>query len=293
MPLRASRFRLNNGGKREFIRDVPYGNFLPRHIHQTYRARPWPAQIEENVETLKRLNPLWQYNFYDDDDVATFIDEEYGREVLDSYLRIDPSYGAARADLFRYLLIYKCGGVYLDIKSTATRPLDAVLKPDDAYILAHWDYTSGSRHQTWGQHKELIQFGQKEFQQWHIAARAGHPFLKAVIEQVLSNIDNYVPVIHGNGTHATLRVTGPIPYTRAIYPLLHLHPHRIVDSDHDLGFRYTVLTTDARAHVNMLASHYSLLENPLVKVGVAQRLLFLPYRYAKRAYKYGRTARRR
>ena len=35
------------------------------------------------------------------------------------------------ADVFRYLAVYREGGVYLDVKSTVTCPLDEVLSPDD------------------------------------------------------------------------------------------------------------------------------------------------------------------
>ena len=52
---------------------------------------------------------------------SNYIRREYGESILSCYLRIDPVYGAARADLFRYLLLYRTGGVYLDIKSAARR----------------------------------------------------------------------------------------------------------------------------------------------------------------------------
>ncbi len=38
-----------------------------------------------------------------------------------------PRYGVVLADIFRYLVIYNEGGVYLDIKSTVNRPLDEII----------------------------------------------------------------------------------------------------------------------------------------------------------------------
>lgn len=77
------------------------------------------------------MNPGWEHRLYDDADIEAFIRESYGDEILAYYHRIDRRYGAARADLFRYLLLYRLGGVYLDIKSTTVRPLDEVLRPDE------------------------------------------------------------------------------------------------------------------------------------------------------------------
>lgn len=77
--------------------------------------------------------------FYDNIAIDAYIATNFGREVHDLYQRIHPSYGAARADLFRYLLIYNEGGYYLDIKRSMVRPLDAVLRSDDRYIVYQWD----------------------------------------------------------------------------------------------------------------------------------------------------------
>ena len=106
--------------------------------------------------------------------------------------------------MFRYLLLYKVGGVYLDIKSTATRPLDAVLLPQDQFLLSEWN-NDNDGYDVWGKHYELRGFGGREFQQWYIAASPGHPFLRSVIDNVLANIDTYIPGLHGTGKPGVLR----------------------------------------------------------------------------------------
>ncbi|RYF20514.1 MAG: hypothetical protein EOO77_07875 [Oxalobacteraceae bacterium] len=73
---------------------------------------------------------------FDDGEIRRFIDDEYGADILANFDCIRREYGAARADLFRYLLIYKRGGVYLDIKSGFERSLDEVLQPDDQMLLS-------------------------------------------------------------------------------------------------------------------------------------------------------------
>jgi hypothetical protein len=53
------------------------------------------------VDELRIGNPGWQYRFDDDAAIESFILTEYGEKILALYRRIDPLYGAARADLFR------------------------------------------------------------------------------------------------------------------------------------------------------------------------------------------------
>jgi inositol phosphorylceramide mannosyltransferase catalytic subunit len=213
---------------------------IPKLIHQTTPNKDWalshPA-LGANIARLQALNPGWEYRLYDDAYARAFITAHYGAAMLARFERINPVYGAARADLFRYLLLYELGGVYLDIKSTIDRPLDELLKPDDEYILSHWRNGKNEPYEDWGVHPSCGPRG--EFQQWHIIAAPKHPFLRAVIRRVAANIDRYLPG-GWTGKQGVLFLTGPIPYTLGIMPFLAACGHRVVDSA-ALGFNYCVV----------------------------------------------------
>lgn len=213
---------------------------------------------------MRSANPGWEHLFYDDADVRRYLLTCYGPELLHYFDAINPRYAAARADLFRYCALYREGGVYLDIKSRATKPLNEVLRPSDRFLLSYW--TGGGQHGGWGVHPDLKRLAGREFQQWFIVAAPGHPFLRAVIEAVLRNIRNYHPLRHSVGKPAVLRVTGPIAYTLAITPLLALYPHRLVDSAAELGLQYSIYP--ARDHEAALGAHYSEIGEPLVRSGL-------------------------
>ncbi len=225
--------KLNNRRSPDRLPTQEMGTAIPKTIHQTYsHVSKLPPALADNIAGIKALNPGWTHILYNDVDIESFILQNYGDRILQYYHRIDAIYGAARADLFRYLLMYKKGGVYLDVKSSIVRPLDETLLESDRYLLSQWHNGKGEQHANWGLHRDLhgiIEGG--EFQQWFIACVPGHPFLKAVIENVLSNIDRYNPELHGVGKPGVLRVTGPIAYTLAIVPLLDSYPHRRIDSE--------------------------------------------------------------
>ena len=96
-----------------------------------------PHEIEQNIAHLRQSNPEYEYHLFDDEEIRAFILEHYGEVIWGYYQRIAPPYGAARADFFRYLLMYQLGGVYLDIKSSLDRPLREVLRDDDQFLLTH------------------------------------------------------------------------------------------------------------------------------------------------------------
>ena len=252
---------LNETVERRLAGDRP-GTGIPRIIHQTYFTKDLPNALGRNVAALRALNLDWDYRLYDDADIERFIADEYGAAVLARYRRISPDYGAARADLFRYLVVYRHGGVYLDIKSGADLPFDAVLRADDSFVLSQWDNVQGGTNENWAFHPELRDIAGGEFQQWVIIAAPGHPFLRAVIERVLDNIDHYNPYRDGVGLNV-IRVTGPITYTLAIAPLLDRHAHRQVANEHALGLRYSVMGTTTSHHTHF-RGHYSRRRTPIV-----------------------------
>jgi len=236
-----------------------------------------------NVNQLKSMNPTWKYQFYDDNDIISLICEQYGPHILSYYKRINNKYGAARADLFRYLLLYKYGGAYFDIKSTCTKPLDEVIQAGDKYLLSSYCNRSGEKHDGWGIHEELNMLDGGEFQQWHIICVPGHPFLRAVIDLVLTNIDRYSPSLHGTGSHGTIRVTGPIPYTLAIYPLLSLHPHRLVRTDAELCLSYSGIMT---SHKGLFKTHYSTLRESIIRMSIMRQAADILYNFLYGIYNF-------
>jgi hypothetical protein len=248
---------------------------IPRIIHQT--ASSWgtiPAQIKANIDHIRDLNPDFEYRFYSDTEIETFIHQEYGSDLLHAYRRIDPRYGAARADLFRYLCVHHCGGVYLDIKASVSRPLREVFRADDHYLLSQWDQ---SKYRGWGSARELATIPGGEYQQWHVIAAPNHPFLAAVIKRVLANINAYDPFLNDAGPDAVLRLSGPVAYTLAIHPLLDRYPHRFVDIERDLGIGYTIFQTTA-AHYKLFRSHYTRQTQPVVIVSRWKSYLYQVFR---------------
>jgi autotransporter strand-loop-strand O-heptosyltransferase len=191
---------------------------IPKIIHQTFRTKELPTAIQESVDKLKSMNPEYEYRFYDDDDCYEFIKENYDVETLELYSSINSSYGSAKADFFRYLVMYKVGGVYLDIKSCTTKPLSQTIIPTDEYLLSHWVGKDWS---------ELLNYYHGEFQNWHIICRPNHPFLEKTIELVKENIINY----RGQqGKKSVLKLTGPVVYSQAILSLLDKHKVYTVNS---------------------------------------------------------------
>ena len=98
---------------------------IPKIIHQSYKD--WeskPHFFNKSPELIKQYMPDWNYQFWSDDDLDSFIKETYS-DSYDMWLTLTPK--IKRIDVSRYYLLHHFGGVYLD--------MDFHLRKDIEYLL--------------------------------------------------------------------------------------------------------------------------------------------------------------
>lgn len=234
---------------------------IPRTLVQTAESRSLPDEIVEARRAMMEGNPDWTFLLFDAGDREDFILDAFGAGMLATYRSIDERYGAARADLFRYLYIYEKGGVYIDVKSRFDQPISQAIGMGDDFIVSQWRNGQGDDFPSFGLHRELKHVPGGEFQQWHVIAKPRHPFLEAVVDAVARNVATYGVWRHGLGRTGVQRVTGPIAYTLAIAPMLPKVAHRRISSERDIGLRFSVLTRG-------MGRHYSEIRKPVVRGGM-------------------------
>jgi mannosyltransferase OCH1-like enzyme len=92
---------------------------IPRIVHQTSKSRCVTPAVADAASKWKFAN--WSYYFYDDESIARFLRTEYRSfPHLEMVATKCLLYGALRADLFRYLVLYRYGGIYADIDAAPT-----------------------------------------------------------------------------------------------------------------------------------------------------------------------------
>ncbi|EJD02688.1 uncharacterized protein FOMMEDRAFT_140591 [Fomitiporia mediterranea MF3/22] len=178
--------------------DAP--ELVPRIIHQ---ARLGDLEMKdtwrEANQSCASLNPApeWRFELWDTPRANAFVEENYP-ELLDMYL----GYGQEiqRSNVIRYLILYKMGGIYLDLDIKCKVPLDF-------FTTVDWVSPPG------------VPTG---INNAFMAAAPGHPFLKHAIDN-LQRFDlnwislyatdmfsagcHYISTMHATyAKHSTLRV---------------------------------------------------------------------------------------
>jgi len=239
---------------------------IQKNIFQTCAStsllRP---EIKDNIEKIKRLNPGWQYQLFDNEAMWAYFETHFDATVMGILAKVNPAYKVVLADLFRYLVVYNHGGVYLDNKSTMERPLDDFIAPDDEMIISQWRNKLAEEFMGAGLYPDLVRIPGGEFQQWHVIAMQHHPLLLTVINQVITNIQTYDRRWFGVGKEGVLRLSGPICYTQCIAPGMFGHKIRVTDIQSH-GFVYSLYKAlgDKDFH-SKEPGHYSTLKEPIVR----------------------------
>lgn len=208
-----------------------------------------------------------------------FIEKEYGPNILRLFQSIDEGYGAARADLFRYLALYRLGGVYLDVKTRVDCSFDDWICESDTFILSQHSISHKKKYPGAGYHKAICNVEGGEFINWFLFSAPRHPYLKQVIEYVLCQLRYYSPFLSGVGKGATLATTGPVAFTLAISPVLGKYPYRFVNDLDAYGIYYSI--RDGAGHEAWFPNHYRKQLQPLVKIHSWHWGLYKSARYVK------------
>lgn len=102
---------------------------IPKIIWQThnYLYEDLPDHILRSAKTWQNLNPGWKYNYVNHIDREKFVKEEIP-DLYKYYMMFgSEEHFMHQADLWRYAVIYKYGGVYSDMDSVCRKPLDYML----------------------------------------------------------------------------------------------------------------------------------------------------------------------
>lgn len=143
-----------------------YASVVPLKIFQTWHSKDLPQNMNNAVETVKKTNPSFTHHLFDDEECREFIKNNYPPIVLEAFDSLIP--GAYKADLWRYCILYKEGGIYMDIKYVPHNDFRLITLTESEHFVLDADQT--------GVYNALI------------SCKPGNKILKQAINSIIRNV---------------------------------------------------------------------------------------------------------
>ena len=100
---------------------------IPRVIHQIWLGPERPPL--ETMESCRRTNPRWFYVLWTEDNLPPMVN----RQTFDAFGTVYHG----KADVLRYELLYRFGGIYVDADQLCLRSFDDLTGPDDTFFAGY------------------------------------------------------------------------------------------------------------------------------------------------------------
>lgn len=168
---------------------------IPKQIYQTHKSIEYinsKDKVINAINTWKQYTPGFTYNFYSDSMCETFIKENFDENVIKAYNRCPMA--VMKADLWRYCVIYKYGGIYADTDAVCLVNPDIFINNTAQIVFAPENGTGF-------------------FCQWFFAAPKNSQILKEIIDLSVKRI---LEIDEIKGEHIIHYLTGPAMFTDAI-----------------------------------------------------------------------------
>lgn len=158
---------------------------IPKLIHRAWLGGPEPEWTRPFAETW--LHPGWTLAEWTDANIESVF-PLVNQDIFDRAEEIAPNHvGQLRADVLRYELLWRFGGVWVDTDSECLKPLDPLI--EDTHCFAAWEVQT------------------KWIANGLMGAVPHHPFIWRLIDGLAANVRRE----HGNKPN---RMSGPRFLTR-------------------------------------------------------------------------------
>lgn len=188
-------------GFEEIPRHIPYlepvYGCIPKYIFQTMETTLLPKDMASAMGKWKTMNPEYKHIYFDGLQCRQFIALHFPN-VLNSYDKLLP--GAFKADLWRYCILYKYGGVYADSRTVPLLRLKNIINSSDRFIVPRDPINTF----LW---------------QGFMCSVPGHPVLKAIITSICNMCKANT---YGD---CPLDITGPMRLGRIVNRYLYRYEH--------------------------------------------------------------------
>ena len=140
---------------------------IPRKIWQTNFSNQCTLPLILNYKHNRALSKGFEYHYVSTEEREKYLLTHAPMRVASAYKRLTD--GAAQADLWRLVVLYNEGGIYMDIDATLAHDLESIISGKNQVFISNYN----------------------EFTNFFLATSPQNPIFNDFIWMVVGNIENY------------------------------------------------------------------------------------------------------
>lgn len=185
--------------------------YFPRKIWQKWEtsAQGLEDELQRFARSWANMNPRYRYELLTSDSALSYVRERFShrQDIVQIYEKTEDK--ILRADLIRYLVLLADGGVYTDIDTHCSKPIDDWIPSEyvgsaNLVVGLEYDAQGGEVRGDFTLPTQLCQ--------WTFMSRAGSPALQRVVDEVIKALDDLYKSDKGTSSLSLPQVqdtTGP------------------------------------------------------------------------------------
>ncbi len=202
------------------------------NFFQTYKSSKVDISHDHKYSIFRKKNPEFNFYFFDDLDMDEYMEKNWSHRKIYKIYK-DSIFGASKADIWRYCILYHYGGVYLDFDSSIEFDLNSI--PDDADEVISYEKNTISS-QIFEEYTPDYSFlknlpkDNKEIMhpenlviQWLLIYKKNHPILMSAIELIEKNYAFFLNKEFKSAHLAIVNFTAPVLLTKAVWDYVLAH----------------------------------------------------------------------
>lgn len=223
------------------------GTKIPNVVYQTWKLPHVSAPHARAIKGFRNRNSDFTFEFFDDARATAYMEANYfGHPIMDVFRYVKVP--AARADVWRYCVLLKEGGMYCDIDSLIRVPLRTFLKGNPTEVLSFEGGMWGDvlapgefadekvfRSEPSPAVRAKLDFPDHPILNWFLAFTPGHPALSDTLDVIVENFPFFKDRVFDPVWRGVLHSTGPLALTQGVWRWLDRSPVRPVQRGIDFN----------------------------------------------------------
>ncbi len=202
---------------------------IPNTVYQKWNVPSLPYMHAMEIRKFRRRNPDYSFVFFDENQMNDYMSSLYeGHPILEVFRQIQVP--AAKADVWRYCVLYREGGVYCDIDSALSIPLRELLRDDPSEMISF-------ENNKWRDMLSVGSYADPEIflpspppeaarnldcpdhlaLQWLLCFEKGSPILQETINLIVRHFEFFRGKEFESVWKAVIHCTGAVAFTQAIW----------------------------------------------------------------------------